>query len=412
MYIKMRNIIGIHYYGNIAYLCLTNSSYIELDETETCVIEQLIYHNEMNSLIEILHIKYKVKNRKIIKKVIVDLLLSYEKYFFIEEEYCQNIDIRVSGEKKKCFPAEMVISLTNCCAQKCIHCYKNANIDPVEINTNDLRMFLEYIQGKVPEVQLTGGEPFLYTDIVEIINDFPQIIFSVTSSGFFFKQFESNIPKNLKFIQISLYSSMHERHDEFTQVLGSFEFTVETIKKIENLGITVIISSLLLPNNLEKLDEFVQFCIDLKVPYVTFGKVGSMGRATGKDELFLGSAETKRAIKILSELNLKYNGKIQILLGETEENAENIKKNRLFSCLAGRLSWSITESGAIYPCSFFQVQYLESGNISEKGYIKLFEPCKESNLLQKRWYRNRNKLKKFFRKNGINVETFCNNIRF
>lgn len=68
----------------------------------------------------------------------------------------------------------IVLDLTTKCNIECIHCYKYIdNLFPVEMPISQLTRFLKlifYTYPSVKKIQLTGGEPFLYTHIFELLN--------------------------------------------------------------------------------------------------------------------------------------------------------------------------------------------------------------------------------------------------
>lgn len=259
-------------------------------------------------------------------------------------------------------------------------------------------------------IQLTGGEPLLYPQIETILNRYNDCLFSITTSGYIKDNVLERILsyKNVDILQVSLYSHIKKKHNRIANVSKAYQETVNTIKKIVSSKKFLIVSTLLLPDNLNEMEEFVQFCIDLGANAVKFGKVILAGRAEYANlPLILSKKEYESSKAQINNLADKYASQIYIFRDECEEAYS--KKASFFQCTAGSLSWTISETGVIFPCSFYMNEILKIGDISEQQtYLDLlfFKTCFEN--YQHSWYKKRQLIKKLLAVDGENH--VCKNI--
>lgn len=408
MKIETNIINGFHYYMNGAYLVLNNGNYLNLDEQDTFIFEQIVKCNSFTELyLELMRLS-EVEKSELAVAIINEFLNSYKSYFKVLE--VGKNDFWISGEKGKSFPLDVVISLTNKCRHNCIHCFREANSSKKELDLNVLRELLDYIYHKVPRIQFTGGEPLLYPHIMEILSDYPDFFFSITTSGDYNEIVEMSLPSKLQYIQISFYGTNPETHDKFAGVKGAFNNAVRSVKRLLRQEQRVILSFMITPSNIEEIENMVRFCLELNAKYITFGIVGKMGKAVKLDSLCLDGEQYNRMIEKISSLQKKYVNRIVFIAGE-DSHCSN-KEGQFFNCAAGKLSWSVDENGYIYPCSFFQVSPLIMGKLQNYDYKRLIEENLYNNRINKKLIIQRKKIKDFFWEKDIDVKSYCNNINF
>lgn len=217
---------------------------------------------------------------------------------------------------------------------------------------------------------MTGGEPFLYPKINEILDRYSDVFrISITSSGY-------NIPDNIidqikkvHLIQISLYSCNPQMNDNFMQHPGAFNKIIDNVQRLINNGNYVKISNVITPENMDNIEEYINFCINLGIKEITFGKVVPIGNAENNKSLILDCDEFIKVRHELSALKEKYSQHIKF----DDWGEETIKNNTtgFFSCDAGSLSWTILEYGDIQPCSLINCTELSMGNLKAKSYQDL-----------------------------------------
>lgn len=150
--------------------------------------------------------------------------------------------------KKKRHKRGLYLFVTNRCNYTCSHCFlgdetmKNQNILSVE----EIKKIGLSLKGRIGGISLTGGEPFLRNDIVEICNVFQLLSgvksFSINTNGFNpsliakqIKKILQNDTKKQKYTVIVSLDGLQEIHDKLRMKEGAFQNAVETIESIKRL---------------------------------------------------------------------------------------------------------------------------------------------------------------------------------
>lgn len=92
-------------------------------------------------------------------------------------------------------PPVMIVTVTNKCNLKCAGCYAqaknphpNAELDPAGLK----KLFKEALELGISMVLITGGEPLLHPELLDILAEFPQIVFVLFTNGMLLS------PENIK----------------------------------------------------------------------------------------------------------------------------------------------------------------------------------------------------------------------
>lgn len=145
---------------------------------------------------------------------------------------------------KKSILKEVIVAITYKCNSRCQMCGIWKKIQPEEISMEDIKR----IPGNLKDINITGGEPFLHKDIVEIIKllseKSPHASIIISSNGFAKDLILSKLKEILKFksnigIAISL-DGIGEKHDKIRGVQGGFEMIIETLEELKKIGIKKI----------------------------------------------------------------------------------------------------------------------------------------------------------------------------
>jgi len=144
---------------------------------------------------------------------------------------------------------------------------------------------LEGIRRGAKEVVLTGGEPTVRPDIVEIVK-------FCKEAGYEFIQIQSNgrmfsykslceklIDAGVTEFSPSLHGPRAEIHDYFTRSPGAFNQVVQGIKNLKGLGQTVIINSVITKFNYKLLPETARLLVGLGVDQYQFAFPHLVGAA-------------------------------------------------------------------------------------------------------------------------------------
>lgn len=301
-------------------------------------------------------------------------------------------------------PIILTFFITNRCNAKCKHCFywrylnKNGNN---ELKIMEIKDIVSSFRHRLSTVALTGGEPFLRKDLIQICKIFysvnrtqkiniltnglaPELIYNCA------KEIIENTGLFLSII-VSL-DGLEKKHDEIRGIQGAFQKVVETVNRLKNLekgksnfevGVQTVISN----QNYSEIEGLIGFVKKkLDVPHGfqfvrgSHSDVYSIDRAIISDfnppdgDFRLPSLEKlHRANEIINE-NVSENAnallskigiiKRQYLLEIIE------KRKRIVPCLAGKVD------GVIYP----------SGDVALCEYTKPFENLRDFSLnFEKLW---------------------------
>jgi len=161
----------------------------------------------------------------------------------------------------------IVFSITNRCNAKCATCFLN-NADDIELNSAEIRQIIDKINRyfiRKPYFLITGGEPFMRADIVEILGYMSQNKIGITSALHDVPlSVLDNIPKNTD-LSISLHGPP-DIHDKITGIDGLYSKTMKTLKYLKKKETNLKINCIVSKYNTGRLVEFYKSIRYLKIP--------------------------------------------------------------------------------------------------------------------------------------------------
>ncbi len=168
----------------------------------------------------------------------------------------------------------LVFAITSRCNFSCKHCMRNPKNPkdlPLEIAEKALKGIKKY-NGKI--VTLTGGEPFAYPKIKELIKMIVdnKLSFSIVTNGWLFKEyidFLKQYKRNIAFIAFSLESTEKNFHDSLRKP-GSFDRLMEDFQLCRQYKIPFRTITALTTANYDKILELGIFLKRQKPSHVVF----------------------------------------------------------------------------------------------------------------------------------------------
>lgn len=145
--------------------------------------------------------------------------------------------IQLKGSRLK----EVILAITYKCNSRCQMCGIWKKIQPEEISLD----MVKKLPGNLKDINITGGEPFLNENIVEIVRILneksPKASIIISSNGFAGKAILSKTKEILKFkpklgIAISI-DGIGEKHDEVRGIKGGFILAMKTIENLKSVGV-------------------------------------------------------------------------------------------------------------------------------------------------------------------------------
>jgi MoaA/NifB/PqqE/SkfB family radical SAM enzyme len=188
---------------------------------------------------------------------------------------------RIQRIRKRRVPMALILFVTNRCNAACNHCFywKELSRDTDGLSVAQIKKLLESLRG-LRQILLTGGEPFLRKEIVEIVTLFRSIgVRSITipTNGILTERITDCVSRILRStdldalrINVSM-DGTRETHDAIRNTPGCYDRARETILRLRNLrqthrNLQVSVSTVLSRENIANLEEFIREAGKLRVP--------------------------------------------------------------------------------------------------------------------------------------------------
>lgn len=266
-------------------------------------------------------------------------------------------------------PLITMVEVTKQCNLSCGHCYLRAGEQREnEFDTKDVYSVLDDLKRmKAFHILITGGEPFLRSDIVDIIN-------YAQKCGFFIEVVTNG---TLLTKEILSQIESRERTSFALSFLGglqagltneeAFNLMKEKIMLVKNEGFTPMCWYIVTKLNLDYKAEVAQWCLENGIMN-NHQDIMPIGRAIGNTDLLLDV------------------GDVQKNLDETDEDDEDrgrektafdvcyILEHSAKACKGGRTFAYICANGDVYPCSNCAADELYvAGNLYENSLPEIWQ---------------------------------------
>lgn len=287
-------------------------------------------------------------------------------------------------------------NLTYRCNLACEHCYLDAGgrpkvdsesfSDRSELNTEQCFAIIDQIADFAPECVtiLTGGEPLLRRDILEIIEYGAAkklwVVVGTNGVKISAQLAERLKDKGVRGMALSLDALDPERHDRFRMVRGAWENTVQGAKILHAAGLPFIIQTTVAEHNAGELAAIAKFAhgeLSAKVWNLYF--LVQTGRGAFVSDLTDG--EYERVLAELAELQERYQGRMMVnakcaphfvrYLFETNRDSPFLKRftEGAGGCPAGSHYMGIRPNGDMTPCPYLPVF---GGNLRESTFAQIW----------------------------------------
>lgn len=292
-------------------------------------------------------------------------------------------------------PFQVGLSITNNCNLRCLHC---SRVDVLN-NCNKQHMFNwrnivnQCKSMSVSQIFLTGGEPFLHPEILDIIEEIKNngILISILTNGTLLNE------ENLKFIKnkfVSRFDYIHlsmdniyKRYDKI-RVGSNFNFIINAISLLNKYSIRFHIVTVVTEKNVNDIFEIYLFCVRMKIKYLKFVSLFETHNSILKapsDEVSI--KEFSKILKhhkqnnidmsILAEpVSLIYPFSIWI----KQYYPEKSFGTDISLCPAGITSCEIDIDGNVYGCSYLNQPQFFVGNILKESFSNVWKSEKWNSL--------------------------------
>ena len=257
---------------------------------------------------------------------------------------------------------ELLIEITDKCPLNCLHCSSNSNIKNNKFISKEI-IFDILHQGKklkAKEFQISGGEPFLHTDLLYISLKAVKMGYNISiyTSG-------NNYVKN-KIIEISkdIFNKIEQKsnhkiifgihgidkktHEFITQKKGSYVNLLNSIRNSINAGIKTELH--FVPNkiNINQIGQLLKFAEDIGIFKVSILRFVKHGRGDLNCNIYEIN-ENIELFDLFSVLKKSYGDFLRLGSPYNPFGIEPLKR-----CSAGFDKLTITPNLEIYPCVAFK----------------------------------------------------------
>ena len=287
-------------------------------------------------------------------------------------------------------------NLTYRCNLACEHCYLDAGpgkvktpafTDRSELSTEQCYRVIDEIAAFAPECVtiLTGGEPLLRRDIVEIVRyGVAKGLWAVVgTNGVKITENLARIleAEGVRGLALSLDALDPQRHDAFRRVRGAWQNTVEGARILTRVGLPFIVQTTVGAHNRDELEAIAAFAHDelgAKVWNLYF--LVPSGRGSFVSDL--SPAEYDQVLAQLAEIQRRWASKMLVnakcaphfvrtlLSADSPAPFPKSFGGGAGGCPAGTHYLGIRPNGDVTPCPYLP---LFAGNLSETGLREIWD---------------------------------------
>jgi mycofactocin biosynthetic radical S-adenosylmethionine protein MftC len=261
-------------------------------------------------------------------------------------------------------PKNVIWDVTYACNLDCPHCLTASGKQrTTELDTAGAHALIdELASAKVLYLSLSGGEPFLRPDLIELLTHIAttNMRVDIATNGTCLPDRILHALRELPVFQVQVsIDGIGAEHDRFRGREGAFASACETLRRLKAEGLATSISSTATAWNIEQLPEVIDLAIELgctaykAIPFIPAGR----GEAN-EGSLHLGREGSLRLCRLLTEAGRKYQGRLRVSMETTfaflldPPIPTTAGAEGPMICSAGYDTLSVGADGTAYPCPF------------------------------------------------------------
>jgi AdoMet-dependent heme synthase len=162
--------------------------------------------------------------------------------------------------------------ITRSCALACSHCRAEAQPQrhPEELDHGQaLELICQLADWKPPMLILTGGDPLMRRDVMELIRAATDARLHVglspsATERLMHVDFAKLKQAGVQRMSLSLDGATRETHDSFRGVAGTYDRTIEAVRRAHEVGLSLQINTTLTRGNMHEYEDFKKLMFELK----------------------------------------------------------------------------------------------------------------------------------------------------
>ena len=303
----------------------------------------------------------------------------------LKTECLEKVNETVHKEYEQPVLRQLFIELTSSCNLKCQHCGSSCGprkqdgvpLEMLDIILSEIAYDPEYKENK-PFIVLTGGEPMLRPDFVDVIHMIHDKGFNwgmTTNGTLMTKELAQKCREaGMYSVAISL-DDLPEYHDAFRQVPGAYEKAVRGLETIiaEQACKNIVVTTVLTHQSISRLDAIFDVVNQFEIDAWRVVGIEPIGRALTHPEM-LFTAEDYHTLfefirnKRMQNIPVEYSCPHYLGL-----DYERDLRNWFFKCIAGIEVASIMSNGDIGAClDIERTKQTIQGNVYRDDLLKVW----------------------------------------
>lgn len=192
--------------------------------------------------------------------------------------------IEVVGSKDFVSVEQVVFELSYVCPLRCRHCFIEAGVGPSMPSDGLYKTINALLPYGLRAVQLTGGEPFTYKHLEEVVTVLSrqQIPIQITTSGYILNKQARSVIASISGLHSSIQVSVDglpDYHNALRGVADSFERAIDFIDFAINNNVRVFSATTLIDQSESDIDSLCKIMKAHGVSLFRIGTVIDQGRA-------------------------------------------------------------------------------------------------------------------------------------
>tara|TARA_B100000929_G_C15474001_1_gene408835 strand:- start:350 stop:1492 length:1143 start_codon:yes stop_codon:yes gene_type:complete len=216
-------------------------------------------------------------------------------------------------------------------------------------------------------VNITGGEPLMRRDIVDVVKALKpkRTLVSIVTTGIFLTEEKARELKKagLNTFQISLDSSIAVEHDKYRGYKGSYEKVFQAVEIARKVGINVILSTVITHQNVKT--PAIPNMLDIAEKNDTFLLLNIAGRSGGWSEKDYLLVEKEERNKFVTEFCKHPRARISQMFNFYGKPG---------ICNMGKDKLNISAYGEVYPCTYVAMVF---GRLKDRSLKDIWDQMNE-----------------------------------
>ena len=285
-------------------------------------------------------------------------------------------------------------NITRLCNLKCMHCYLPAGfVDTdefpqgfhrdTELSQSECFRVIDEIAEINPHILLilTGGEPLLRPDILEISK-------YASDTGFLVVMGTNGVLLNDEVVEkmqqhgvtgagLSIDSIQPTDHDKFRGMEGAWKATMNGVEALKRAKLDFLVQTSVTQWNYDEIPQIVEYAYQLGAKVLNLYFLVRTGR--GKTVMDITPIQYEKMLETMFKLQAEYSGKMLIaakcaphykrVIYEQQSDSAFLQGYPSGTCPCGIYYCRISPEGELTPCPYLPVSV---GNLKEESFVKLW----------------------------------------